>query len=308
MTSVALLTSAGAAPEPFLTSELIFPLQEQHCHSSSVIECPNGDLLCCWFQGSGERESADVVVRGARLKKGAAAWSEPFPMADTPNYPDCNPVLFVDGHQELWMFWIAVMSERWEDSLLRFRKAKDYQNDGAPAWYWQDDLLLKPGKEFADTLEKGYKSLCGAVPGLCTDFGGHTTPPAAQLVNAARDLSKTQRGWMTRTHPLTLPSGRILLPLYSDGFYVGLMALSDDQGQSWRPSAPIPGALQNQPTIVRKRNGDLVAYLREEGDYRKRVLRSVSTDSARRGPSPSTPIFPIRTRVSRSSALATDAG
>ncbi len=70
--------------------------------------------------------------------------------------------------------------------------------------------------------------------GLNTDFGGLAVSPQRQLLRAASDLSQRQRGWMPRTHPLQLPSGRIVLPLYSDGFYVGLMALSDDDGKTWR--------------------------------------------------------------------------
>lgn len=271
--------AAVGAAEPYFQQELLFPLQEKHVHSSSIIECPNGDLLCAWFHGSGERTSPDVVIRGARRRIGATAWTAHEPWADTPGLPDCNPVLFVDARQELWLFWIAVPAERWEDALLRYRKAKDYLGDGPPQWYWQDDILLKPGEEFAQTLEKGYNQLRDALPALHADFGGYTTPPAEQLLNAARDPSKNQRGWMTRNHALTLPSGRILLPLYSDGFEVGLMAISDDQGQSWRPSAPIPGALLNQPAIVQKQNKHLVAFMREEGDVNKRVLRSVSTDN-----------------------------
>jgi len=276
--AMTLLRVTATAADPFFQHELLFPPQAQHVHSSSIIECPNGDFLCAWFQGSGERESADVVIRGARLKKDTTAWSEPFLMADTPEFPDCNPVLFVNAHQELRLFWIAVPAERWEDSLLRCRKAKDYQGDGAPRWCWQDDILLKPGEEFVRALEKGYEQFRDILPGLHGDFGEYTIPHAEQLLNAARDKSKTQRGWMTRTHVLTLPSGRILLPLYSDGFEVGLVAISDDQGESWRPSAPIPGALLNQPTIVRKHNGDLIAYMREEGDLKHRVLESRSTD------------------------------
>jgi len=43
----------GAAPG--ISGELIFPLEKWHNHSSSVVELPNGDLLVCWFHGSGER-------------------------------------------------------------------------------------------------------------------------------------------------------------------------------------------------------------------------------------------------------------
>lgn len=278
MAAVLMGNEAATSEEPFYQESLVFPLQDKHVHSSCIVECPNGDFLCSWFHGSGERTSPDVVIRGARLKRGETAWGEPWLLAETPEFPDCNPVLFVDKHDELWMFWITVPAERWDDSLLRYRKAKEFQSEGPPTWYWQDTLLLKPGPEFVGALEKAYTSLQDTVPGLCTDFGSHTVTAAEQLLNAARDPSKTQRGWMTRTHAVILPTGRILLPLYSDGFYVGLMALSDDEGRTWRASAPIAGALLNQPTVVRKRDGALVAYMREEGDLKKRVLRSESTD------------------------------
>jgi hypothetical protein len=58
-----------AADKPFLTSELIFPLEYWHNHGSCIVEAPNGDLIVCWFHGSGERTADDVKVEGARLGK-----------------------------------------------------------------------------------------------------------------------------------------------------------------------------------------------------------------------------------------------
>ncbi|MBT3443950.1 MAG: exo-alpha-sialidase, partial [Flavobacteriaceae bacterium] len=92
----------------------IFPLQTQHVHSSSMIELTNGDLLSCWFQGSGERKADDVKIMGSRLKKGAKKWEEPFIMSDTPGFPDCNPVLFLNQKNELFLFWLVIKSNRWE--------------------------------------------------------------------------------------------------------------------------------------------------------------------------------------------------
>jgi hypothetical protein len=42
-------------------------------------------------------------------------------MADTPDYPDCNPVLFIDARRRLWLVWITILNHRWEGSLLKYR-------------------------------------------------------------------------------------------------------------------------------------------------------------------------------------------
>jgi predicted neuraminidase len=256
--------TAVAGGQPFYQERLIFPLQPKHVHASSIVECPEGSLLCAWFHGSGERTSPDVVIQGARLKEGSSSWSEVFPMADTPNLPDCNPVLFVGLARELWLFWIAVPAERWEDSLLRFRKAREYGGEGAPKWDWQDDLLLEPGDNFALEMAEKFHELRPTLPKLNHTQGRSLGEVLARLQLEAWDKSKRQRGWMTRCHLAVLPSGRILLPLYSDGFLAGLMAISDDQGKSWRPSRPIIGPALNQPSVVRRKDGVLLAYLREE--------------------------------------------
>lgn len=266
-------TSIGAQGALFET-ENIFPPQGKHCHGSSIVECPNGDLLACWFHGSGERTADDVVVRGARLRKGADAWSEPFLMADTPGFPDCNPVLFIDSQDRLWMFWIAVLAERWECSMLKYRRAEHYTEDGPPVWSWQDIIQLKPGQEFADILKSKFEE-ARLEEGMWAEYA---LPYERMLVEAAQDPYKRQTGWMTRIHPLELPSGRILLPLYSDGFNTCLMAISDDTGETWRASKPLVGLGPIQPTLVRKKNGHIAAYLRDSGDAPGRIQVSYSED------------------------------
>ena len=272
--------SLSSVAEPLFESELLFPLQAQHVHSSSVVVCPNGDLLACWFQGSGERQSMDVVVMGARLRKGETEWCTPFPMADTPDFPDCNPVLFIDSKEELWLFWIAVFGERWEDSLLRCRRSKDYQDEGPPSWYWQDLIAFDPGQAFVSAVDNHFDQLEKLLPDLPMDnFKKFLVERDMKRIRKeARNLSIRQRGWMTRCHPLILPSGRYILPLYSDGFLMGLMAISDDQGKTWHASAPIVGLALNQPSLARKKDGTLVAYMREENDYLHRMYSSESTD------------------------------
>jgi len=273
--SVGLVVAAVAAPAaPLNESEDIFPLVKDHVHASSIVECPNGDLLVCWFHGSGERTADDVRIEGARLKQGAGEWGSVFLMADTPGFPDCNPVLFIDGRERLWLFWIAVLANRWECSMLKYRRAEDYSGDGPPDWSWQDVIQLKPGVAFAETLERKLRE---AAPdeGMWAEYA---LPYSRMLMEAAGDPYKRQTGWMTRIHPLVLPSGRILLPLYSDGFNTCLMAISDDDGATWRASGPLAGLGPIQPTLVRKQDGMIVAYLRDSGDVPQRVLMSTSED------------------------------
>jgi len=256
-------------------SELIFPPQDLHCHGSSVVEAPNGDLIACWFYGSGERSANDVKIQGARLKKGAKQWSEVFTMADTPNHPDCNPALFIDSEDRLWLFWIVVQANRWEQSLLKYKRAEKYSGEGAPKWTWQDVILLQPGKEFAETTEAKFKELRYPEP----MWGEYAPQYTRLLIDASRDPLKRQTGWMTRAKPLQLASGRILVPLYSDGFNACLMAISDDLGETWKPSLPLIGFAPIQPTLFQKKSGQLVAYCRDSGGPPQRVLVSTSDDN-----------------------------
>ncbi|HJO92322.1 MAG TPA: sialidase family protein [Victivallales bacterium] len=276
-----LISMACADQSQVFSKEPIFPPQEKHTHSSSIIALPNGDLLACWFYGSGERHANDVIVQGARLVNGSKTWSKPFEMADTPNVPDCNPVLF-ENNGTIWLYWIAVENNEWHDAILHYEKANvnDINPNGSPKWNTQGIITMVPGDIFYDTTVAGFdwlKENKGYDP-IWADYA----PPYYKLVEeAAKDPVKRQKGWQTRIHPIVLQhskKGRILLPLYSDGFNMSLVAISDDNGKSWMASKPIVGLGPIQPSIVEKNDGTLVAYCRDSGSGHH-VQISTSTDS-----------------------------
>ena len=60
LASLSVLPLAKAAP--LFSATDIFPPGKKHTHSSSIVQCPNGDLLACWYHGSGERTADDVLV------------------------------------------------------------------------------------------------------------------------------------------------------------------------------------------------------------------------------------------------------
>jgi len=257
-----------------LDEKLIFPVQEQHVHGSSIVGLPNGDFLVAWFQGSGERTADDVRIMGSRLIKGDKEWSEPFILADTPYLPDCNPVLFLNDEGKLFLVWIAVQANRWEHSILKYRTSVDYQGQGTPIWNWQDNILLKPDDHFAEEVALKFKDL----PDLNAGWAEYAPSYDKMIISASQDLAKRSTGWMSRIKPLILESGKILLPLYSDGFNLSLIAVSEDQGQSWLPGLPIVGRGPIQPALAQRKNGDIVALMRDSGDAPTRVQKSISKD------------------------------
>jgi predicted neuraminidase len=56
------------------------------------------------------------------------------------------------------------------------------------------------------------------------------------------------------------------------------MGISDDGGQTWYGSEPIVGFGNIQPSVLRRKNGELVAYMRDNGPPPKRAHISTSKD------------------------------
>jgi predicted neuraminidase len=267
-----------AADEIGFRAELVFPYRADHNHAPGLVECPNGDLIASWYRGSGERSADDVRVCGARLRRGSREWSKDFLMADFPGFPDCNTCLMIDSEQRLWLFWPLILANSWESALTNFLVSRDYLGDGAPKWDQNGIIPLKPD-DFKDEvlrhLDQAEKDLPQRIAKLPEE------QRAARELRWKRGISEMRKhageklaqrlGWQPRCKPTVLPAserhphGRILLPLYSDTFSLGLMAISDDRGRTWFASRPIFAWGGIQPSVLPKQDGTLVAYLRDNG-------------------------------------------
>ena len=272
------LAAPGAGAEPLHEAQLIFPLESWHNHGSCIIECPNGDLLTCWFHGSGERKSDDVLIEGARKAKGADAWSARFVMADSPGFPDTNCCMIIDPQQRLWLLWPTIQANTWESALMKYKISDHYtMAEGAPEWNVMKVLHAKPGADFVDKVRLKADEYVASI-----DMPDGMAPLVAQwkegIVNQAADKLTRRLGWFTRAHPLFLEDGRLLVGLYSDGFSFSLVAISDDLGETWSFSDPLVGGGNIQPSFARKRDGTLVSFMRDNGPAPKRVLVSESAD------------------------------
>jgi predicted neuraminidase len=237
------------------------------------VECSNGDLIASWY---GDLRPGDSAVLGARKRHGQTAWDAQFLMADRPGFPDCNTAMSIDGRGRLWLFWPTIIGGSWETSLLNYQVATSYLAPGSPKWDREGVILLKPADFSTEALRLlGTRDIHpprGAIVG-----------PGGQKAKLADSLYQ-RLGWATRCKPTILPGGRIILPVYSDTFSISIMALSDDEGASWYSSKPLLGFGNIQPTVLRRDDATLVAYMREAGSLNHIRVSESKDDGLTWGP------------------------
>ncbi|QDV33601.1 sialidase family protein [Tautonia plasticadhaerens] len=252
-----LIAPQAPAGEPAPVFRELFPPEAKHNHASCLVECPDGSLLAAWYRGSGERKADDVQIFGARLSPGSESWGSRFLMDDTPGYPDCNPALFVPPDGSLWLFYPTILDHRWEGALLKYRVADRAEGEGPPRWSRGGVLHVTP---------TGFAEAYRAAIGEASETLEEVKPELVEQMTRRADDELYQRlGWMPRVRPIVLPSGRWLLPLYTDTFSASIVALSDDRGETWRCSTPMIGFGNIQPSLVRRDDGTIVAYMRDNG-------------------------------------------
>jgi predicted neuraminidase len=282
----ALCLSAGAS-EPVHKERFVFDPEAEshgHVHASSIVECPNGDLLAVWYENGPDREEyyyrldADKAdntrIGGARLLSGGKTWEKPFVMSDTYGVSDNNPALVVDANERLWLVHpslIGVPIQTWGSGLLWYKVSSDYQKPGPPRWDRESVLIVHPRgldevvARHADMLRSG------------ADSNNSNERRAEAMLQRLSDPFARRLGWMPRAHPLAFDDGTVLVPFSNENFNVAAMALTRDGGQTWTISNAVPGVGVTQPSVVRLNSGKLVAFFRSAGRSR-RIQRSESAD------------------------------
>lgn len=257
--AILILSSLILSQTARFEAEQIFPPVEPQTHAPGIVELPGGDLLASWYGDAmvGIEGGSDAAVFGARRKKGENSWSRPFVLADRPGLPDCNTCMMVDRQGQLWLFWPTIIGGSWESALMNYRVSNDFSGEGPPRWSREGVILLKPEDFGAEALK-----LLGNRT-IRPPRGAKNTPE--QQRDKLTDPLYQRLGWANRCKPTILPDGRILLPLYTDTYAISIMAVSDDGGKSWFASKPLIGFGNIQPTVLQRKDGSLVAYMRENG-------------------------------------------
>jgi predicted neuraminidase len=263
---------------PLFQKEPIFATNEKHNHASCIIETAENHFLAVWYSGTGERSADDVLIEGAWRVPDREKWGPRFLVADTQGYPDCNPALFQGANGKIWVFWPTILDHRWESALLKYQAVGPVDALRPISWTESGVIHITPDpKKFETAMAASLKTLTPE------ERAGHQKE-VAEYEAHSKDLLYQRLGWMPRVHAIALPGGheqkhpsRWILPLYSDTFSASIMAFSDDQGKTWKTGEPMIGFGNIQPSLIRKNDGTLVAYMRDNGPHH-RIRLSTSSD------------------------------
>lgn len=287
LAATAMMTAAFAAP--LHESQLIFeaPASDPqfHAHASCIVECPNGDLRAVWYENGtilpapyfSERrdKSDDVRIGGSRKAAGAKEWETRFVMADTFGVSDNNPCMVIDKQARLYLIYptlVGVPDWTWPSALLRYAVSTDYSKPGPPVWAKQNVLIPHV---------QGIKEV---VEASLAKLAEDTDSPIEKVEKFRQEIDKQlgniayfRLGWMPRAHPLVRSDGAVVLPLSNENFNVAAMAITNDGGDTWTYSKPVPEAGITQPTLAEFPDKSIVAFFRN-GGKEHRIKRSESTD------------------------------
>ena len=151
LTAAFVFVSACKAP-PTITS----PVEgaSPAAPNPTIVESAPGRFLAAWFAGTHEGHP-DVAIWLAHYERGT--WTDPVKIADEPDVPHWNPLLFRDTTDTLWLFYkIGPSVPAWTGVYLK-------SNDGGKIWSAPVTLpagLIGPAKNKPITLSNG-DILCG---------------------------------------------------------------------------------------------------------------------------------------------------
>jgi predicted neuraminidase len=151
----AIASAAPTDPLQGITRTQIFPdsspIATEHNHGSSIVELHDGTLFMVFFSGDGERDGDTTKIMGARSKDGGKTWTPPFDVYDTHDFPDINPVVYVDQQSRLWLFYNVVLNGQWVSAQPKYMYADigsyEYTNrtGGNPKWHYPQTIYMNVG-------------------------------------------------------------------------------------------------------------------------------------------------------------------
>jgi len=226
------------------------------CHSSTICQMPNGDILASWFAGLVE-SSDDTVLLGSRLKKGEKIWRDPFVIVNVAGHASGNPRLFIGPDKAVWLLSPINYGHWCQNGTILFLK-RSYDNGRT----WTDLELFckergllgknKPLQLKADPdiwiipVEYEKKWIAAFIR---SDNGG-------QDWNVVGDIGRRENVRLHQPTIVELSDGGLLVYMRSWEGYI-YQSRSLDKGKTWSVS---------EPTVILNNNSGIDMVSLESGN------------------------------------------
>lgn len=259
-------------------------------HAASVEALPNGDLIAVWYGGSREGHS-DVSIQMGRFDSGSATWSKETSLVSLSATQRAqkrftkklgNPVIFLDGNEKLWVFYVSVSVGGWSGASANFVVSDDLGETfsppqkviGAPFFNMCVQLKTRPFL-YGD----------GSIGLPVHHEMGLNFCSILRLNDEGRVLAKVRMTDGKKTmQPLVLTmdanhAAAAMRYHSSDPPKVVQLSTTDDGGKSW--SAPIPTNIPNADSAIggiTLSNGSLLIAANDSESTRNRLSLLTSND------------------------------
>lgn len=163
-----LAAGENAAEYKLAESELVFRHTLPFAHSASIAEAKNGDLICLFFGGVGEK-SSDTAIFISRKAAGGKEWTKPVEFANAKfggeRFASWNPVIFNDGGRLYAHYHLGDSPRTWRGF---FRHSDDCGKTWSPQEALPDGVL---GAIKNKPLRFGGKLVCPSSTEFHSSFG-----------------------------------------------------------------------------------------------------------------------------------------
>jgi predicted neuraminidase len=215
------------------------PNQLHHAHCSAIVTSASNEILVGWYHAIKEAERNQQIYF-TRKELNSSIWTQPDPIAKTDNLRfDGNPILWMaPDTNKLWLIYNVGFG--WSVCWIKYRISDDFGRS------WSKPKNLYP------FISRGVKN-----------------PPIY-----------TSKGWY-------------VLPAYVEfKFLRAVFFISKDQGKTWKQSNKVDlspeliargyehkkGRQVEQPTVIERKDGSLMALCRNDGQPMKKMLITESFD------------------------------
>ena len=221
-------------------------------HAPTLLELPEGDLLCAWFAGSFEGSAVMSVLYVHACPKEKDSGAKPVQVSNDPRRSEQNPSLFLAPEGEVWAVYTAQLDRLPGKDNMQFTSLirRQRSNDGGLTWSEPEPMFSREGSFCRQPIQVLSSGRWIFGNWLCSDseFGLAGDPTVLQLSD--------DKGASWRLVEMPGSRGRVhanvveLEPGYLAAFMRSRTAdniyrsESSDNGESW--SIPRPTVLPEQ--------------------------------------------------------------